>query len=59
MAKFGLGVLAFLALFAVTVLVGGSIPPQPTTNAGRLKPVGAERGQAIERVIEARRAKDD
>jgi hypothetical protein len=34
MAKLALGILAFLAVFAVLVLVAGSIPAQKTTHAG-------------------------
>jgi hypothetical protein len=55
MAKAALAMAAFIAVFAVLVLVAGSVPPQPTTQAGSAKPVGVDRGHVIERVVDARR----
>jgi hypothetical protein len=60
MAKIALGIVAFLAVFAVLVLVAGSIPPQTTTQAGRAKAfTAADRGHVIEHVAKARRADAD
>jgi hypothetical protein len=55
MAKAALAMAAFVAVFAVLVLVAGSIPPQRTTQAGGTK-VGVDRGHVIERVAADRRA---
>jgi hypothetical protein len=57
MAKVALGIAAFLAVFAVLVLVAGSIPPQPQTDAQNGTQLRAvDRGHVIERELEARRA---
>jgi hypothetical protein len=58
MAKAVLAMAAFLAVFAVLVLVAGSIPPQRTTQAGHATPVGVDRGHVIERVAAARHGDD-
>jgi hypothetical protein len=55
MAKAALAMAAFIAVFAVLVLVAGSIPAQPTTQAGGTKQVGVDRGHVIEHVVESRR----
>lgn len=55
MAKAALAIAAFVAVFAVLVLVAGSIPAQPTTQAGGTKQVGVDRGHVIERVVDSRR----
>jgi hypothetical protein len=48
MAKLALGILAFLAVFAVLVLALGSIPAQQTTRAARDQtPTTAGRGHVI------------
>jgi hypothetical protein len=48
MAKLILGLLAFLAVFAVLVLALGSIPPQQTSRAARDQtPTTAGRGHVL------------
>jgi uncharacterized membrane protein len=56
MAKAALTMVAFLAVFAVLVLVGGSIGPQRQVQAARAtgKPIVA-RGQVIEPIAAERR----
>jgi hypothetical protein len=54
MAKAALAMAAFLAVFAVLVLVAGSIPPQRTTQAGTTRHIGVDRGHAIELVVQSR-----
>jgi hypothetical protein len=54
MAKAALAMAAFVAVFAVLVLVAGSIPAQPTTQAGGTRQVGVDRGHVIERVAVSR-----
>jgi hypothetical protein len=57
MAKMALGIAAFLAVFAVLVLVAGSIPPQPQTDARTGTQLRAvDRGHVIARELEARSA---
>jgi hypothetical protein len=56
MAKMAIGIAAFLAVFAVLVLVAGSIPPQRQIEAGGGKQLRAvDRGHVIAREREARR----
>jgi hypothetical protein len=55
MAKVALGIAAFLAVFAVLVLVAGSIPPQRQIEARGGKLQAVDRGHVIAREVEARR----
>ncbi len=57
MAKAALTMAAFLAVFAVLVLVAGSIPPQRQIHGAHEagKPIVA-RGQVIEPIVAERRA---
>jgi hypothetical protein len=56
MAKAALAMAAFVAVFAVLVLVAGSIPPQPTTRADSARHIGVDRGHVIELTVQSRRA---
>ena len=55
MAKAALAIAAFLAVFAVLVLVAGSIPAQRTTQAGTTRHIGVDRGHVIQHVAAERR----
>ena len=57
MAKVALGTLAFLAVFAALVLVGGSIEPQPVP-AGKAALGAREAHQAAERRASSIRTMD-